>query len=107
MITPKNEEHVNKLLAEVWVERAQQDGVWGEQHHPLGTDESFSDAADYFRTVCDQADSAGTVTWRDILLEEVYEALAETDPQKVREEMIQVCAVALGIVEDIDRRGAQ
>lgn len=107
MITPKNEEHVNRLLAEVWLERAQQDGVWGEQHHPLGTSESFADAADYFRQVCDRNDADGTVTWTDILSEEFYEALAEVDVKKVREEMIQVAAVALAIVEDIDLRGAK
>jgi hypothetical protein len=107
IMTPRNEEHVNKLLAEVWTERAAQDGVWGEQHHPLGTDEGYVSVAAHWRSTCDAADSLGIVTWRDILLEEVYEALAETDPQKARAELIQVAAVALSMVEDIDLRGAQ
>jgi NTP pyrophosphatase (non-canonical NTP hydrolase) len=33
-------------------------------------------------------------SWYTILMEEVYEAFAETEPEKQREEMIQVAAVA-------------
>jgi len=43
-------------------------------------------------------------TWEMILLEEVWEALAETDPVKLRAELIQVAAVAVAWVEDIDSR---
>jgi len=38
-----------------------------------------------------------------MLLEEIYEALAESDPQKMRAELIQVLAVAMKMVEAIDR----
>lgn len=44
----------------------------------------------------------GSVTWRDILTEEVFEAYAEADPAAVRAEMIQVAAVAMKIVDKID-----
>lgn len=44
----------------------------------------------------------GSVTWRDILTEEVFEAYAEQDPQHIREEMIQVAAVAMKIIDKID-----
>jgi hypothetical protein len=36
-------------------------------------------------------------------MEEVYEAFAETEPENQREEMIQVAAVAVQIIEYLDR----
>jgi hypothetical protein len=46
----------------------------------------------------------GDLTWDGILLEEVYEALAEADPVKLREELVQVAAVAASWVVALDRR---
>ena len=37
-------------------------------------------------------------------MEEVYEVFVETEPEKQREEMIQVAAVAVQIIECLDRR---
>ena len=54
---------------------------------------------------CDEAAKSGTLTWRHILLEEVFEALAESDPAKLRTESIQSAAVIAAWVEDIDSRG--
>jgi len=48
----------------------------------------------------------GTVTWVDILLEEVAESFAEDDPGRVREEMVQVAAVAFKIIAAIDAESA-
>jgi hypothetical protein len=45
-----------------------------------------------------------TVTWSDILEEEVWEAFSETEPEKQREEMIHVATVAVQIIECLDRR---
>jgi len=44
-----------------------------------------------------------TCTWWLILREEVFEAAAEDDPAKLREELIQVAAVALKMIDAIDR----
>lgn len=44
----------------------------------------------------------GTITWKDILLEEVFEALSEDDPAAIRAEFVQVAAVALKIIDAID-----
>lgn len=46
----------------------------------------------------------GTVTWLDILLEEVFEASAEDDPAKLREELVQSASVILKWIEALDRR---
>jgi hypothetical protein len=99
---------VKGALEEV-AERIRQDIKWGEQNHPDGTgDEPGSRIrvrqAEHAREVCQTHATEGTVTWLDILREEVAEAFAETDPANLREELIQVAAVATAWVEAIDRR---
>jgi hypothetical protein len=46
----------------------------------------------------------GTVTWWQILREEVFEASAEDDPAALRTELIQVAAVALKWIAALDVR---
>lgn len=62
-------------------------------------------AADDACEDCQDAFAAGLGTWRHILQEEVFEALAEGDPAKLRVELLQVAAVALRWVDAIDERG--
>lgn len=101
-------------LEEVAAERARQDVKWGQQNHPDGTGVEAEvvplwmaeDFADWAKATTDAAASAGNVTWRDILLEEVAEAFAESDVDRLRTELIQVAAVATQWVEAIDRRNA-
>ena len=93
------------LLAEVAAEMAWQDERWGEQNHPDGTclaediriAETAKSRNDYFV-------EQDVLTWRDILWEEVAEAFAEKDPDRLREELIQVAAVATQWAAAIDRR---
>lgn len=105
-----------QVLVEVKGERLRQEAKWGEQNHPNGTGDIWEfcsgqhtgwakDAADDARRRCQEA---STKPWGDtyalILNEEVAEAFAEDDPALVREELIQVAAVAVAWVEAIDRR---
>lgn len=48
----------------------------------------------------------GSVAWLDILLEEVAEAFAESDPAALRAELLQVAAVAIRWIVAIDHRSA-
>lgn len=93
------------VLAEVAVERSRQDEKWGQQDHPDGTngseDKLFAELA---RIRCQNEAVKGTITWRDIMNEELGEAYAEIDPALLRVELIQVAAVAVAWVEAIDRR---
>lgn len=93
------------VCREVIQERVRQDAKWGEQNHPDGTTVGFSGWRDKAQRQCDERHSAGEGSWLDILLEEVYEAAAEEDPAKLREELVQVAAVTVAWVEAIDRRG--
>lgn len=112
---------VRTVLDEIAAERARQDRTWGEQNHPDGTGPRvafagrlafMADVAADMRRACKAAagevpglEHHGPVTWRHILLEEVYEALAEDEPGKLRAELVQVAAVAVAWIGAIDRRG--
>jgi hypothetical protein len=97
-----------RIFAEISLERKRQNEKWGEQNHPMTIN---IEAPGLFRILADkkkydnQTDgSEGKAMWANILLEEVYEAFAETDLEKQRAEMIQVAAVAVQIIEYLDRR---
>lgn len=97
---------VAETLREVARERASQHRKWGQQDHPNGTGSAFAQVAQEARENCAAAFAQGDGTWRDILVEEVYEALAESDPALLRAELVQVAAVAAAWIEAIDRRTA-
>lgn len=96
---------IASVLAEVLEERLRQEAQWGEQNHPDGTGKiGDSHIADLAKVRNDAHVAEGILTFRDILEEEVFEAFAESDPDRLREELIQVAAVAGAWVEAIDRR---
>ena len=91
----------NEALDLVHTEREAQFAQWGEQDIPMGTSPDFTFVANYYRTICQRKTAAGDVTYADVLLEEVYEALAETDPLKLLDELVQVAAVAVQMIEHL------
>lgn len=104
------------VCREVIQERVRQEAKWGEQNHPDGTTPGFLWTALFRRSMAESAEIAkqevdldarlGQSTYAGIFLEEVFEALAEEDPARLRAELIQVAAVAVAWVESIDRREA-
>ncbi len=92
----------NEVHAEIhraWVK-------FGPQHHlPNGTGGPlFERYATLAKRDTDEAAADGRVTWQHVLQEEVYEAFAETDPGRLRTELLQVAAVAMRWVDAIDTR---
>lgn len=102
-----------EVYCEVALERRRQDRQWGEQNHPLvpgRVQPAYHRArhqisADDWKARNSMRVELGGLAWDGILLEEVHEAFAEGDPKKVRAEMVQVAAVAIAIIEAIDRSG--
>lgn len=93
------------VLASIAFERTRQNNKWGEQNHPDGTgDDLFQESSEDAKSATDIAATRGTLTWQLILEEEVLEAFAESDPIALREELVQVAAVAVAWIEAIDRR---
>lgn len=107
----------NRVLGEVLAERIVQHDKWGEQNHANGTGpwqplipyghDYATIAQNAKRTTDAHAKGPETLTYADIFLEEVFEAMAEHDPEKLRTELIQCAAVAVAWVEKIDRDTAK
>jgi hypothetical protein len=97
------------VLTEVEHERFEQHAKWGEQNHPNGTNTTPFDSVDASaaRQRCQRAFAEGTGTYRHILAEEVAEAFAESDPAKLRRELVQVAAVVVQWIEKMDRDAAR
>jgi hypothetical protein len=107
------------VLAELEQERRNQDAKWGEQNHPVRWPEStYEDRLHYLAQAelwkkrnaerVRLANEAGATpdrncSWDGILLEEVYEALAEGDPAAIRAELVQAGAVIVAMIESLDR----
>jgi hypothetical protein len=101
---------VARILQEVHVETARQVDKWGIQDHPLTTwthPEVWQATADTAKKdFADKAKYGRNPGWDLIAIEELAEAFAETDLDKVRAELIQVAAVAVSAIENIDRAKA-
>jgi hypothetical protein len=107
---------LSPIFTEVLKERINQNDKWGKQNHPMrglgddniikrGTilypeDSTLKNTLSTFR-YRNETKKAG---WLDILQEEICEAFLEVEPEKQREEMIRVAAVAVAIVEYLDRK---
>ena len=98
---------VHRVLLDVHRERGAQDRKFGVQRHPNGTSESYRKVADEARALTQRRADDGTVTWVDILHEEVLEAFAETATRPLRAELVQIAAVAVAWVEDLDSQGGE
>lgn len=93
-----------RVLSDVAAEREAQDSMWGVQEFPDGTGARFAPRAQEARHECATAWSRGELTWRHVLTEEFAEAVAESDPDRLRTELVQTAAVAVKWVQALDRR---
>jgi hypothetical protein len=96
-----------QIISDVIAERFRQDEKWGEQNHLLVREEDIEVSKEMeviYKQLCDFHEAIGTITWYDILMEEVFEAFAESDKDKQRQELIQVIAVGVVMVECLDRK---
>lgn len=114
-----------RIMTEIANERRRQDEKWGEQNHPsihtppsdgnhLRDQKRVADhygipSPDVLKHRCEVAEAHKCLTWGDILLEEVSEAIAEHPNDEVarRAELVQVAAVAIAWIQAIDRRLAK
>ena len=103
------------VLDEVLKEMERQVSKFGIQNHPFYTAFTAMDYAqlnnyvltgDVAKTVCDSKALDRSVSYLDILIEEVMEAADEGrygDIEMARMELVQVAAVAISAIESIDR----
>ncbi|MND31793.1 hypothetical protein D3C80_223530 [compost metagenome] len=99
------------VIDEVGAEMSRQVAKWGIQNHSSYTRSDVSShgapiTAHLAKRICDLKSDAGVVSWTDIFLEEVMEAVEEAqngDLEKLRTELVQCAAVAVSWAESIDR----
>lgn len=102
-------------IADALAERVRQLAKWGDQSHPCvpwelpgrGYDERFvAEAMERAaKADCEREFKAGRGTWWHIANEELAEVLA-APPEKRREELVQLTAVCLAWLEDLDNKTA-
>ncbi len=98
---------IKALMAEL----DRQDGLWGEQNHPLQGGAfpmrsrlSFESEARRWKEINDRRERKKELGWDGILMEEVYEALEELDTERACEELVQVAAVAMNAARSLRRQ---
>ena len=102
--------HQMHVLREIIKERHRQDAKHGQppQRRLDGTGPQYKWRADVSRERTDAAAGRGEETWMQVLTEEFWEAMAEGPlSPELRHELIQVAAVCVSWIEDIDRKTGQ
>ena len=108
----------DNVLWDVWRERSSEAARYGdnwENPYGFGPDEAWlaplsrctaSRVQEAFREDYEENTEGrgGIVSWAQLIREEVAEAFAESDPQRIREELVQVAALAVSCIEKIDAR---
>lgn len=98
-----------RILAQVAVQRRKQDKKWGEQNHPSvlygGHYRIPHESA--AKIICQRRVEANCLTWADIAIEELAEAIDAPGEMSRREELVQLAAVVVAWIENIDRNSEQ
>lgn len=99
------------IFKELEAERIRQDAKFGNQTQNLDVDPTESQEFRLFkekaaRRRCQDDFKNGMGSWQVILQEELMEACAAPDEQSRRTELVQLAAVCVAWIENIDRRAA-
>lgn len=87
------------------VERRRQEQAWPGEQLSNGTGgDTARQLSDLVRKAVDALNNTLSNTFAHVLVEEVLEALAETNLDALRKEVVQIGAVAVKWIEHIDRR---
>lgn len=112
-VRPNSASRASTAIADSLAERERQLAKWGDQSHACvpwelpnrGYDERMiaQQLERAAKADCDREFKAGRGTWWHIANEELAEVLA-APPEKRREELVQLTAVCLAWLEDIDNK---
>lgn len=97
------------IINEVLRERRKQEAKWGVQDHPsivFGTHYNVAREA-VAKYVCGERVRQNNLAWTDIAIEELAEAIEAPGEIARRDELIQLAAVVLAWIENIDRNTEQ
>lgn len=104
------------IFEEIYDEEERQNSKWGIQTHPLNSYHFYPDwdmlrLSEHYeiptisraQQINDTLDGSGQITWASILQEEVSEAILSRDPKLMRTELIQVAALCVQMIKQIDK----
>ena len=96
----------DSVLSEISSERSRQDTLWGDQSGLDYGTLRVGDTArmEFLQNAADRLQERGSITFRDILAEEVAEAFCAENSDELRKELVQVAAVCVQWIEAIDKR---
>lgn len=105
-MSPHTGDPIDRVLDDVYSVRVDQNVHWGYDwlRHPDGTGPRFQAVAETLRMREQDAAGKGTVTWQQILDAETAVAFEQTDPARLREQLLRVAATAVAWCEALDRR---
>ena len=93
----------HRILHDIITETARAEKLHAKDY-PDGTSANLTPLAQQFRMLAEAKEDVGMVTWADVLGEETAEAISETDPARLRAELVQVASVAVRWIASLDRR---
>lgn len=79
--------------------------MFGPQAYPDGTGGgTLQKAATLSAAQCEHAFEHGHPTWRDVIMEKFYVAIASQNHRDLREGLVELGAIVVAWIEDLDRR---
>lgn len=100
---------IEDILQSISVERSRQEMKWGVQELVDRIEGVMNESPNHWLDVAvnykneDRKNPEG-ISWQSVLMEEVAEAFAETEPTEIIGELIQVAAVCVAWIENLSSR---
>lgn len=100
------------IVDEVLNERRKQENKWGVQDHPSVRESKTGHgrcglhgmvSEETAKQLCEYNSKRGTLAWGHIAVEELAEAISAPGDMSRREELVQLAAVIVAWIENIDR----
>ena len=92
------------VLDEVLDDRRFTHSYHNERNLPDGTGEFYAPEALRAARNVTQQRKQGSLTWRDLMIDEAIRATCQTDPEDLRDELVELASLVVEWIEAIDRR---
>lgn len=103
-MTTFDREACKNVLDEVLDDRRFSHTYHDERNLPDGTSEFYKPEFDKAAKNAVQQREQGTLTWRDMMMVTAIRATCETDPEDLRNELVELASLIVEWIEAIDRR---
>lgn len=92
-----------RAFHDLLIEMRRGESDWGN-NRPDGTRKKLGPLLEQVRLAVSAKENQREESWADVLVEEFLESITATDDPELRMELLQVAAVAMRWVEQIDKR---